>query len=100
MRAYAAGDPAAVDVVRRAAGHLTSTVRTVRPTGARTPIVLAGGLLTGDTALAGEVRAGLLDRWPDAAISTAGDGAAAATWLAARTLPGIDPAALHTRLMD
>jgi N-acetylglucosamine kinase-like BadF-type ATPase len=99
MRAYASGDPAAVDVVRRAAGHLTRTVRTVRPPGAQTPIVLAGGLLTGDTVLAGEVRASLLDLWPDAAISTAGDGAAGAAWLAARTLPGADPAALHARLM-
>jgi N-acetylglucosamine kinase-like BadF-type ATPase len=98
-RAYASGDPAAVDVVRRAAGHLTSTVWTVRSAGARTPIVLAGGLLTGDTVLAGEVRARLLELWPDAPISTAGDGAAAAAWLAARTLTGADPAALHARLM-
>jgi glucosamine kinase len=78
---------------------LTDTVRTVRPAGARTPIVLAGGLLTGDNVLAGEVRARLLELWPDAAISTAGDGAAAAAWLAARTLPGADPAALHARLV-
>jgi N-acetylglucosamine kinase-like BadF-type ATPase len=99
LRAYAAGDPAAVEVVRRAAGHLTSTVRTVRPAGARTPIVLAGGLLTGGTVLAAEVRASLLELWPGAAISTAGDGAAGAAWLAARTLPGADPGTLHARLM-
>jgi glucosamine kinase len=99
LRAYAAGDPAAVEVVRRAAEHLTETVRTVRAPGARTPIVLAGGLLTGATALADEVRARLAARWPDAPIARSGDGAAAAAWLAARTLPGVDTTALHTRLV-
>jgi glucosamine kinase len=100
MRAYESGDPAAVDVVHRAAGHLTDTVRTVRPPGAQTPVVLAGGLLTGDTPLAGEVRARLAELWPQAPTTTAGDGAAAAAWLAARTLPGVDAAALHTELVD
>jgi N-acetylglucosamine kinase-like BadF-type ATPase len=99
MRAYASGDPAAVDVVRRAADHLTSTVRTVRPADAPTPIVLAGGMLTGGTVLADEVRARLADLWPGATIRTAGDGAAAAAWLAARTLPGIDAVTLHARLV-
>jgi N-acetylglucosamine kinase-like BadF-type ATPase len=99
MRAYASGDPAAVDVVRRAADHLTHTVRVVRPPGARTPIVLAGGMLTGGTALAMEVRVRLAELWPDAPVTLAGDGAAAAAWLAARTLPGIDAAALHARLV-
>lgn len=99
MRAYAAGDPAAVDVIRRAADHLTGTVRTVRPADASTPIVLAGGMLTGGTVLADEVRARLADLWPEATIRTAGDGAAAAAWLAARTLPGIDAVTLHARLV-
>jgi N-acetylglucosamine kinase-like BadF-type ATPase len=99
LRAYAAGDPAAQDVVRRAAGHLTETVHTVRAPGARTPIVLAGGLLTGETVLAGEVRTRLAGRWPDAPIAAAGDGAAAAAWLAARALPGVDAPALHARLV-
>jgi N-acetylglucosamine kinase-like BadF-type ATPase len=100
MRAYEAGDPAAADVVRRAAVHLTNTVRTVRPLDARTPVVLAGGMLSGDTVLAGEVRARLAELWPEAPTSAAGDGAAAAAWLAARALPGVDAAALHARLVE
>jgi glucosamine kinase len=98
-RAYESGDPAAVDVVRRAADHLADTVRTVRPADARTPVVLAGGMLTTDTVLAGEVRARLSELWPDAPTTAAGDGAAGAAWLAARTLPGVDAAALHARLV-
>jgi glucosamine kinase len=62
--------------------------------------VLAGGLLAGGTPLATAVRAALRGRWPDAYLVSAGDGAVAAAWLAARTLPEVtDPAALHRRLV-
>lgn len=38
--------------------------------------------------------------WPDAPVCRAGDGAAAAAWLAARDLPEVtDPSALHARLV-
>ena len=99
MRAYAAGDPAAVDVVRRAADHLLGTVSIVRSDVEQTPAVLAGGMLTGDTPLAAEVTTRLASRWPRAVVVTARDGAAAAAWLAACTLTGADPAALHARLV-
>ncbi|MBX6356043.1 MAG: ATPase, partial [Micromonosporaceae bacterium] len=70
-----------------------------RPVGADPPVVLAGGLRTGGTALASELRARLAELWPEAPTATAGDGAAAAAWLAARPLPGVDAAALHARLV-
>jgi glucosamine kinase len=99
MKAYAAGDPAAAGVVRRAADHLLGTVSIVRSDVDAAPIVLAGGMLTGDTPLAAEVTTRLASRWPQALVTTAGDGAAAAAWLAARTLTDADPAALHARLV-
>ncbi|KKJ99487.1 ATPase, partial [Micromonospora sp. HK10] len=72
----------------------------IRPPGATDPVVLGGGLLTGGTPLAGAVRAELTRRWPDAPLHAAGDGAAAAAWLAARDLPEVtDPAALHALLV-
>ncbi|GAA2712199.1 hypothetical protein GCM10010429_29620 [Micromonospora olivasterospora] len=63
-------------------------------------MVVGGGLLTADTPLATAVCAELARRWPGAPLSTAGDGAAAAAWLAARDLPEVtDPAALHALLV-
>ncbi|MEV1146477.1 ATPase, partial [Micromonospora sp. NPDC049799] len=59
-----------------------------------------GGLLTGDTPLGVAVRAEVTSRWPDADVRTAGDGAAAAAWLAALDLPEVtDPEALHALLV-
>ncbi|MEU8410918.1 BadF/BadG/BcrA/BcrD ATPase family protein [Micromonospora sp. NPDC048842] len=93
------GDPVATALITTAAGHLTESVSRIRPAGAVTPIVLGGGLLTADTPLAAAVRAEIARHWPDAPLRTAGDGAAAAAWLAARGLPEVtDPAALHARL--
>ncbi|TDC29241.1 ATPase [Micromonospora sp. 15K316] len=95
-----AGDPAATGLIVEAATHLIDSVRRIRPTGAVTPLVLGGGLLTGDTPLAAAVRAAAAGRWPHAPLCTAGDGAAAAAWLAARDLPeATDPAALHALLV-
>lgn len=99
MRAHAVGDPAAVDVVHRAADHLVDAVRTVRAPRAQTPIVLAGGVLTAATPVMDELRGRLAERWPEAPVVTAGDGAAAAAWLAARPIPGVDAAAVHARLV-
>ncbi|MEV0215049.1 BadF/BadG/BcrA/BcrD ATPase family protein [Micromonospora sp. NPDC050695] len=93
------GEPVATALITEAAAHLAESVGRIRPTGAQTPVVLGGGLLTADTLLATAVRAELGRRWPDAPLRTAGDGAAAAAWLAARDLPEVtDPSALHAHL--
>ena len=80
--ACAAGDPVARAIAERAAGHLAATLSMVRGPRARTPIVLAGSILTNPTPVAGRVRAALGERWPDAPVTAALDGAAAAVWLA------------------
>ncbi|MFY1623904.1 N-acetylglucosamine kinase [Micromonospora sp. WMMD735] len=98
--AAVAGDPVAAGLLRRAATHLVDSAARVRPTDAATPLVLGGGLLTGHTPLGAAVRAEAGRRWPHAPVHPAGDGAAAAAWLAARTLPGVtDPVALHALLV-
>ncbi|WFE93781.1 BadF/BadG/BcrA/BcrD ATPase family protein [Micromonospora sp. WMMD987] len=94
------GGPVAAGLLRRAAAHLVTSAGRIRPTGATTPLVLGGGLLTGDTPLAAAVRVEVARHWPDAPVHPAGDGAAGAAWLAARTLPGFtDPAARHALLV-
>lgn len=99
IRAYEAGDDAARSIITRAAHHLSESVARIRPPGDRSPIVLAGGLLAGGTPLVAAVEEMLGARWPHAPRLAAGDGAAGAAWLAARTLPEVtDPAALHARL--
>ncbi|MCF0097309.1 N-acetylglucosamine kinase [Micromonospora sp. MH99] len=93
------GEPVATALIAEAAAHLAGSVGRIRPAGATTPVVLGGGLLTAHTPLATAVRAEIGQRWPSAPLRTAGDGAAAAAWLAARALPELtDPAALHARL--
>ncbi|GAA3763486.1 BadF/BadG/BcrA/BcrD ATPase family protein [Plantactinospora mayteni] len=100
IRADRDGDPAAAAILAEAARLVAANVDRIRPTDARTPIVLGGGLLTGDTPLADAVRPALAARWPDAPVYGAGDGALGAAWLAARTLPELtDPAELHRRLL-
>jgi len=99
VTAATAGEPVANALIAEAAAHLAASVGRIRPAGATTPVVLGGGLLTGDTPLGTAVRAEVARRWPDAPLRTAGDGAAAAAWLAARDLAEVtDPAALHARL--
>jgi N-acetylglucosamine kinase-like BadF-type ATPase len=94
------GEPVAAGLVAEAAAHLAESVTRVRPACAADPLVLGGGLLTGGTPLAAAVGAELARRWPDAPLRPAGDGAAAAAWLAARDLPEVaDPAALHALLV-
>jgi N-acetylglucosamine kinase-like BadF-type ATPase len=94
-----ADDPTAAAVVTEAAAHLMESVSRVRPEGDPTPVVRAGSLLTADTPLATALASSLSERWPDAPLELAGDGAAAGAWLAARTLPGVDAAALHAALL-
>ncbi|MEH1170063.1 BadF/BadG/BcrA/BcrD ATPase family protein [Micromonospora sp. CPCC 205539] len=97
--AAAEGEPVATALIAEAAAHLTESVSRIRPADAVTPVVLGGGLLTGDTPLATAVRAEVSRNWPQAPLRIAGDGAVAAAWLAARELPEVtDPAALHARL--
>jgi glucosamine kinase len=115
VRAERAGDPAAGTIIATAASRLAGSVARIRTDDATTPVVLGGGLLTGPGPVApGDglpvdsgtgplttaVSALLAQRWPTAALLTAGDGAAAAAWLAARTLPEVgDPTELHRRLL-
>lgn len=99
VTAAADGEPVATALIAEAAAHLASSVSRIRAAGADTPVVLGGGLLTADTPLATAVRAEIGRHWPHAPLRTAGDGAAAAAWLAARGLPELtDPAALHASL--
>ncbi|MDG4799867.1 BadF/BadG/BcrA/BcrD ATPase family protein [Micromonospora sp. WMMD980] len=100
ITAARAGEPAAATLITGAAALLAESVSRIRPADATDPVVLGGGLLTGDTPLAAAVRAELARRWPAAPLHSAGDGAAAAAWLAARDLPEVtDPTALHARLV-
>jgi len=85
-RAHEAGDPVATDIVTRAAAHLVDTVAAVRHGDPTAPIVLAGSVVTGDTAVAVQVKKDLSARWPAAPLCPARDGAAAAAWLAALDL--------------
>ncbi|MFY1616506.1 N-acetylglucosamine kinase [Micromonospora sp. WMMD736] len=93
------GEPVATALIAEAAALLARSATRIRPADAVTPIVLGGGLLTADTPLATAVRTEMAGHWPQAPLRVAGDGAAAAAWLAARDLPELtDPAALHALL--
>ncbi|GIG92869.1 N-acetylglucosamine kinase [Plantactinospora endophytica] len=101
IRADREGDPEAGAILAEAARLLAANVDRIRPADSASPIVLGGGLLTGDTPLADAVRPALAARWPAAPLHGAGDGALGAAWLAARTLPELtDPAELHRRLLS
>ncbi|GAA2052708.1 BadF/BadG/BcrA/BcrD ATPase family protein [Catenulispora yoronensis] len=80
--ACAAGDRVAEGIADRAAAYLAATLSAVRGPAAATPIVLAGSILTNPTPVAARVRTALAERWPDAVVTPALDGAAAAVWLA------------------
>ncbi|MFG1702225.1 N-acetylglucosamine kinase [Nonomuraea sp. M3C6] len=88
-RAAAAGDPMAVKIVREAADHLVATLRRVHVSG---PVVLAGSVLTSP----GPVREAVTRLLAGETVTTAGDAAGAAAWLAARDLlPEPGRKALH-----
>ncbi|MEU8248655.1 BadF/BadG/BcrA/BcrD ATPase family protein [Nonomuraea sp. NPDC048916] len=78
-QAAAAGDPAALEIARRAAGRLVATVRRVHVSG---PVVLAGSVLTNE----GPVRRAVHELLAGETVTTARDAAGAAAWLAARPL--------------
>lgn len=102
LRDAGAGDPTAARLVERAATLLCDTVALVRRAESDGPVVLAGGLLASPTPLADQVRARLSGSFPGAALAVAGDGAAAAAWLALRELDEIGTprlVALHARLV-
>ncbi|MBL6275437.1 ATPase [Micromonospora fiedleri] len=95
-----AADPTAAALIAEAAALLIATLGRIRPPDDVQALVLGGGLLTGDNPLAASVYAQARRRWPHAPIVPAGDGAAAAAWLAARDLPeATDPTTLHARLV-
>lgn len=81
-RAAEDGDPVALDIVARAARHLADTVTRVHTGG---PIVVAGSVLTND----GPVRRAVQDLLGP--VTTAGDGAGAAAWLAAGASEELHP---------
>ncbi|TBL41753.1 ATPase, partial [Verrucosispora sp. SN26_14.1] len=100
LDAAAAGEPTGVALLDTAGTHLADTVGRIRAADDTDVLVLGGGLLTGDTPLAAAVHAEARRRWPYAPVRPAGDGAAAAAWLAARELPEVtDPTALHAHLV-
>ncbi|MEO3802857.1 BadF/BadG/BcrA/BcrD ATPase family protein [Nonomuraea sp. B1E8] len=89
-RAASEGDPLAAGIVREAAGHLVATLRRVHTSG---PVVLAGSVLTNP----GPVRQAVTELLAGERVTTAGDAASAAAWLAARDqLPEPDAKALHS----
>ncbi|MEV6030500.1 BadF/BadG/BcrA/BcrD ATPase family protein [Nonomuraea sp. NPDC052116] len=89
-QAAEAGDEAALQVTREAAERLVATLGRVHVSG---PVVLAGSVLTSE----GPVRQAVVKLLADKNVTTAGDAAGAAAWLAARDLlPEADAKALHT----
>ncbi|MFC4061702.1 N-acetylglucosamine kinase [Planomonospora corallina] len=96
-----AGDAAALDIVREAAGRLLAAVRALGPSPG--PLVLAGSLLSEPTLLAELVRGGL--GGPGLTVLTARSGDAGARGAAAlalrRSRPGAPaPVSAHRRLIS
>lgn len=96
-----AGDDTAADIVLRAGSLLADTVEATRAPGETTPIVLAGGLLTGDSPVGSAVREELAAHRPVEPLR-AGPGEAGAAWLAALDLgpSSVDPVELHDLYLD
>ncbi|GAA3091791.1 BadF/BadG/BcrA/BcrD ATPase family protein [Pseudonocardia yunnanensis] len=94
-----AGDAVAGGIVAEAASLLVADVDPIRDPGERTPIVVAGSVVAGDTPVADLTRARLAARWPGCVV-TAGDAARAAAWLAAaRSVPPGRAAELHATIL-
>ncbi|MFF4617483.1 N-acetylglucosamine kinase [Nonomuraea jabiensis] len=88
-QAAEAGDEAALKVTREAAERLVATLGRVHVSG---PVVLAGSVLTSE----GPVRRTVVGLLAGRNVTTAGDAAGAAAWLAARDLlPEAGAKALH-----
>jgi len=95
-----AGDAVAETIAERAAEHLAATLAAVRGPDASSPIVLAGSVLTHPTPVAARVRRMLRERWPDAPVTEALDGAAAAAWLALARIGPLPPPEVRARLFS
>lgn len=87
-----AGDPIAGKLTTEAAARLAATLEELGPR--EGPVVLAGGLLAADT----PVRTALLALLPGP-VATSRDPAAAAAWLALRSLDAASAARLHAHLL-
>jgi N-acetylglucosamine kinase-like BadF-type ATPase len=98
--ACAAGDRVAEAIADRAAEHLARTLAAVRDSAAMTPIVLAGSVLIHPTPVAERVRRMLHERWPQAPVTAALDGAAAAAWLALARIGPVPSAQVRERLFS
>ncbi|MEZ0112841.1 glucosamine kinase [Catenulispora sp. EB89] len=92
MAAYELGDPAAVRIVAQAAEALVDSLAGVRPAPGE-PVVLGGSVLVSRSPVFDAVAAAIGRRWPDSPVALAADGAAGATWLAARQVVGAGAAA-------
>ena len=92
MAAYELGDPAAVRIVAQAAEALVDSLAGVGPAPGE-PVVLGGSVLVSRSPVFDAVAAAIGRRWPDSPVALAADGAAGATWLAARQVVGAGAAA-------
>lgn len=92
MSAYELGDPAAARIVAAAAAALVDSLAGVAPAPGE-PVVLGGSVLVSRSPVFQAVAAAIGRRWPDSPVGLAADGAAGATWLAARRLLGAERAA-------
>jgi hypothetical protein len=92
MTAYELGDPAAVRIVVEAAEALVDSLAGVAPAPGE-PVVLGGSVLVSRSPVFQAVAAAIGRRWPDSPVGLAADGAAGASWLAARQLLGAERAA-------
>jgi N-acetylglucosamine kinase-like BadF-type ATPase len=92
MSAFEAGDPAAARIVGAAARALVESLAGVGPV-AGEPVVLGGSVLVSRSPVFDAVAAAVRRRWPDSPVGLAADGAAGATWLAARRVIGAEAAA-------
>jgi N-acetylglucosamine kinase-like BadF-type ATPase len=77
--AHDAGEPAAREIVARAAGHLAENALAAREPGESTPVVLVGSVLTGASPVGELVRR----RLAGLEVLTSSDGVLGAAWLAA-----------------
>ncbi|WP_410564144.1 N-acetylglucosamine kinase [Amycolatopsis sp. cmx-4-61] len=77
--AHDAGEPAAREIVARAAWHLAENALAAREPGESTPVVLVGSVLTGTSPIGGLVRR----RLAGLEVLTSSDGVLGAAWLAA-----------------
>ena len=87
--AFGVPDPAAVDIVDRAALLLADTVARVRRAGEQTPLVLAGRVVAADFPVGVALRR-LVEQRFAGSVCSAQDGVGGAAWLA---LTAIDPGA-------